>query len=1745
MKILLFLLLNLVTFCQIISIHSKFINFTFSKKIFEQSKFGNFTNQQFMNCNSQLNGMYEIVSSQKIKLYPAKTLPTSTKINCHPNQFLKSKGISKSFQFKTDNFKLDKVLYDSFLNKLSTHIWFNEAVSYKNLKKNLKMYTQNNKSKHKVSYKLFPQKKSKHFIIDTLIKDNTNQNFIIEISNQLLSIHQAKFQSDYIGYINTKKSKVFKENQKLAHLIFQDQAIFEAQNQGQINLKVYLPQLLTNQKPLDFIKINPKVKIQVIDNSYNYYSNNIKSPCYISFKGDFKPDQNYKITLLKGLKTRSFELKKDKINNLLSPHYLPYFKLISKKPRLSPNNQSFEVQYTNQKQVQVVVEKLLNQNYRYFINFQRARLRDFHLYSKVIKNYTINLNDKKNIINHKVFKLSDFLNQNSGTFRLSFYSSKKNTKTLLDQKVFHLSDLSITAMLTDKKLLINTQSIAKLSAVSNTIIKVFSKKNQLLTHGITNSEGILILPIKHLKNKPFSIIATNKKQKSFLLLNSPVGKAKQNSTLIDQYKAYIHLERGLIRPSESIHSAIIIKNKEFQSISIPLKFQLRDPSGFIVQEKIFSTNDKGLFEIQVKSHNYWKTGVYRYEVYLGQILIGSKKLQIESFLAPKVKNTIDIQNKHLYQNENIKISLTSKYYFGAPAANLKATLKLSAFTKTNQLKSWPDYHFGDHKELINNNDFLLKTYPFTLKDDARMSFHLPLVLNKQSSLMLNGLVSFSVFDDSKEVNSFENFTLYPSKKMIGIKALFKNRVKSSKDHDFKIILIDPKSNKKIESKLQVKVYKKVWQYQYDSQRNYGQYQEQHILIETKEIQAQQKLTLNHSQSGNYYLEVKDRVGGHKSTYSYYVSGWSFEGPNKLSENTLNIQSNLKTIKSNKDIIKLDIQSQMPGKLLIVVEDSDILFHQFYTMSGTTAHIVLPKIKKISSDFTIHAYLTRPSNFEKNILPFRSYGSIDIKVSQEKHHIYPKFKVNSTTKSNQNVVVTVSSLKKGDICIISAVDQGIHDMISEKYIDPFLAFQRKKLKTLEYYDFYNHLDFLISNLNYKSFGGDEPSESRRKRHLSPDSLNERVQSFSHWSSFLIADSNGEVKWKFPIKSFQGEIKLKTIVINESQIGGNHVNIISQDPIYVKASLPRYLVNKDRLKIPYKIFNSSNKEQNLHLKVSLNDKSIYLKQSKYILKPKQRFSSNFILNTKLLNNQSKGILNFKLMSSTGLKYSKSYTLPSIPLLQNKTYSKMVALKEDITITFPDKFFKEQNPQLIITVKDDPRQVLKKSMQNLIAYPYGCTEQTSSKLMALNEIFKIVNDKEKPIIQSFIKAGMLKLFNLQTNRGDFNYWQGGNYINQFASIYTSHILLKLEQNNFLLTKPIKKLILQNLHKKINQNNHDFQSLYIAWILKNYDHLSRSNYHALFEKYKNSNKLMVQSFLYALSKMFQENHRANQLEIKILKSLKKYLIKREYSLNFNSTIRNKSFSLYLYLSNGGKRSKVQKYLDLLFLKLSQNELYSTQEKAFTLMLFSDQMKDWPHSQSKPTLLINNKKFKLSSKTVFKQIINEKQIKLSIKDGFSYLFVELLGKAPLTISNDNKLDSKITIDTSLVDSNDKQVNIHQLKVSQKIFKKIIINTSQKMANLVLISKVPSCFESINPRLNKSFKLPKKLKQSNIIINNLDLRDDRLIAFLQVNKKGVYYHPIQISFAGKCSNLETSIEAMYDSRIFDYHLKNKSYTILK
>lgn len=121
------------------------------------------------------------------------------------------------------------------------------------------------------------------------------------------------------------------------------------------------------------------------------------------------------------------------------------------------------------------------------------------------------------------------------------------------------------------------------------------------------------------------------------------------------------------------------------------------------------------------------------------------------------------------------------------------------------------------------------------------------------------------------------------------------------------------------------------------------------------------------------------------------------------------------------------------------------------------------------------------------------------------------------------------------------------------------------------------------------------------------------------------------------------------------------------------------------------------------------------------------------------------------------------------------------------------------------------LEDAVDALINYPYGCVEQTSSRLLPVVALYALHKDYPLGLGQdprAFVKAGVERLLAMQTREGGFAYWPGGQTVHPYASAYATWVLWLADQAGYPVPEDALGRALADLERRIGEVSVDAAS-------------------------------------------------------------------------------------------------------------------------------------------------------------------------------------------------------------------------------------------------------------------------------------------------------------------------------------------------
>jgi uncharacterized protein YfaS (alpha-2-macroglobulin family) len=1718
-----------------------------------------YTHKPLITCMPNIDAVYKYISKSRLEIIPKEPLPTDTSYSCSlDTQYLIDPKEELSFGFDSEGLKL--IDWHYIAKERLLRVVFNDTIDTQRAKEAISIYKLHNLAQTKLHYKISTDN-SRTLLLQ--ITEEVGDNLRFEILPSSITTSNNMLNEKITQNIDHSTATIVKLNEKISPMEIADNPIMEANSDGSFSIVIFTNDTFDDYPIKESIEIDGIGSFEIERDIYlgyhkreevyhlqdSYYATRINSR-------EFQANTHYRLTLKKGLRDYR-ELKEDKVFEFTTGDRKRGVVFDSSKPYLSSLGE-LGFATTNISKATLVLERITRDNYRYFINYHKASTKEADRFTKEIFAKDISLDNPHNQIQKQKISLKELIDEGAyGVYRVSIdYEDRDIDDNIINaraSKVIFVSDIGITLNLSNDQAFVSLLKLSDKSPLNDALVEIYSANNILIASTKSDKDGIAIIEQKSLLSKePKAIIVTTSDDKSFLFIDKSLNsitkkalKSKQN-----RYRASIYFQSNIIRPASTLNAMITLKDRDFISASsTPIRITLSQLYEEPILDEVYSSDELGIINFSYKFSHEDSTGVYILKVYIGDELIGKKRISVEAFLPPKIENHIHTDRPIYRAGEYIETNISSSYLFGAPSSMLDGVVRYSATGSEYKSKKFDGYSFENSLLDSDNEELYIDiSQNIRLDSQGRSSIILPTTTTQKVPSILEATIEATIMDDTQPVATYKSIFIYPYRHLVGIKVA-KNTIESGKEMVANIVLIDPITQERVEGKVSVVIKKQNWHYSYSS--GHYNWESEVEVIDSFSVDANGEFRHTIKENGEYIIEVIDRLGGHSATDTVDVSGWGYSNISpKANLKSVDISFENRLYKKG-DSIKVSLKSPiLDGRILLLLEGDRVYWHKSIEVSRGSAVVDVPIEVDMKRGLYLHAIAIRDTHTLSTLIPFRAMGYKFVKPNREDSRIDISLDYNHTTPSNTKLPLNITTDREVAL-LVSVVDKGILNLVDQKIPEIFDYFNQQPNQKILYYDIYEKVMNSLREGNIISFGSDMDSK-KRKKHLPPEN-EDRVKPFMLWSD-IIYTKDKKATFEMEIPEFSGKASIVVIALDNRSIGVKGDDIVVKDDIIIKPSYPRFILVGDRVEVPIRVFNTTSEPKSVrlthtitpNLSISYDDKEMSIRPNK----------STLITATLEANSIGKGEVVLKTLLDNHT-FSRSVTLLAMSpyALQSKSYQNTTSSSTKIDI--PPIF---EGAEVLINLSDNILGRLYGDLKYLVRYPYGCAEQTSSKISAMFYAKPFM--REGRLLRDsdhFIQQGIKKLSYQQNGYGEFGYWEASGYVDPYASLYASETLLDMNASGYDIDSDVKKRIvkaLTNIIKAKSSLEAKYDNplrVYAGYILSTHNLLDNTLANMLYD-----NKIYSSYYIsYYYMAVILKNMGRDSLAKDILTKAK-LIQDSNYARAFASPNRD------LFLISSIKSRYFDKK-DIKFQSLIDNisKLYSTHTKALAFKAISSYLGRPIDEKMRVALHINGDKKIYQNSTTLTQKLSSNHISIEPLEGIVNYSVEVYKHLPYPIKNQLTDKKSISIKQEFIDSDGYQVDLKNIAQGSEIYSKITVENMKSVDNLVLNQRIPACFDIVNSRINSS--KVKRFADRNLYLDHKDIRDDRLLYFFGVDGKSkrevlsrkpyrsvlvavpeytTIYTPLIATTIGECNLPALTIEAMYDSRIKDY-AKERQMVVVK
>jgi uncharacterized protein YfaS (alpha-2-macroglobulin family) len=1496
----------------------------------------------------------------------------------------------------------------------------------------------------------------------------------------------------------------------------------------------------------------------------------------LSATGDIKPGQSYTLTIEKGLPAADEAVLAETFRQGVDVPDLPASVDFQSQGMFlwASGQHSVALESVNVPKVKLSIDRVYLNNLFFLFEYGSSSYDDYdygyrsnlnHALGDRLKEATITVGGARNRPVVTRLKLDRWVDtKKPGLYRVLVGGGDTEERTR--QRWLLLTDLGVVAKRGSGELLVWVSSLRDLAAMGGAKVTVVSDQNQILAEGSTDAAGMWRLrDAKALgKGRPYLVTVEKGSDFTFLRLDSMlvdttgldvsgapgVGRAGGREAGAG-YQAYLYGERNLYRPGEQLKGVAVVRDGSLATPpAMPLLLRWLDPQGRERATRKLSTDARGTAEIQLDLPAYTLTGHHNLELKVAEKVIGQYAFQVEEFVPDRIKVEIAAPKERVGPGQELRYEVASSYLFGPPAAGLPVESRVRLVDATFHPKGWEGWSFRNAERKLDDREVLAASD--TLDAAGRHSFKVAMPADVPVPSTLEAVLTARVQEQGgRGVAALTRVPIHPYPAYLGLRQVEEGYAQPGQAVAFEYVALTPEGQPVPAGELQAELYRDRWEtvlrhnphgggYTYESTRDPE-------LAGSQQIaggKPRGAFSFTPHRFGSYRVVLTDPRTQASTEVELYVSGegyspWAVKSPARIE---LGLD---KSEYAPGETAKLQVKAPFSGKLLVSVERDEIFDVQVLALAGNTTTVAIPVRAGLRPNAYVTATLVRPVGDLEPGSVGRAFGALPIAVNRTANRIALKIQAPPEVRPETPLTVTVQSAP-GATVTVAAVDEGILQLVAQKTADPFEFFYRKLQLEISSYDTFS---LLLPEPKPRRAGGGEGKEGL-SQYVRTEGIR-RVKPVAFWSGPLRAGADGRVKATFKLPQFQGALRLMAVAADADRFGSAEQLTRVRSPLVVLPTYPRILSFHETLSVPVTVRNDTGRAGAFKVglavggPVQLDPATVAKMRESVAIASGQEKTLYFTVRTGGVPGEA------RFDASAEGNGERTHASESVGVRADLPpasagESGVVAAS---TLRLPFAGAERYRPETVtreLRLGPLPLVQFGGQLRDLLHYPYGCLEQTVSTGMPLIYLGDLARRLDPEILDPkkgfddpavLVQAALRRAAGMQLWSGAFSLWPGGDHPHLWASIYATHFMVEAKRAGHPVEGSVFKNALNWLagsaKAKTEYGSDELErTAYSLYVLARAGRADLGTMDYL--RAKQAKHLAVDSrALLAAAYAAAGNPKATGELVATLGEVE--TVERQTGENFRSTIRTRALLLLALLDAAPASPRIPALVDRLARDVRENPWWTTQEQAFALLALGQLYRrqgEMP-AYSGTVYLGERKVGSFDNQTVtFAGLPGTAPLRIEMAPGWKpgAPFYSLTVRGIPSDQSFKPESAGLEIERDYLNREGGALDLGGVKQGDLIAVRTRVRSvSGAVQNVVVVNLLPSGLEVENPRLETTEQLP-WVKDANLKPDYLDLRDDRILVFLDLpsGQWQTFYSLVRAVAPGTFRLPPVQAEAMYN-----------------
>lgn len=806
------------------------------------------------------------------------------------------------------------------------------------------------------------------------------------------------------------------------------------------------------------------------------------------------------------------------------------------------------------------------------------------------------------------------------------------------------------------------------------------------------------------------------------------------------YQVYSYTDRPVYRPAQTVYFKGIVAQNKRVSQGTAVHIRIKDPSDTVIADQTRTTDGYGGYSGNIQLPAEARLGNYSLETTIGKMSEYSNFSVLE-YRKNEYKLDIQPDRKRYIAGDTIQAKVQASYYFGGPVPGTRLRYTVYSTPKIavsedetfyygfeGEGDGWGDMGYGDvvtQGEAVTNDEGNVNLSIPTKRLDAQMyeqtydqNYAIEVEAVEVSQRPIKGkasvLVARGLLDVEAETDSF----VYAPGDTVKLTTNVTDLDGNPAGIPASVTLSKQETRRGEEG--ETISYRSLWSQQV----------------------KKGSLTFKAPEEGYYNLtiQVLDSQG---HIINQQVGLWVAKG-----EFTTSYRYGLRLIFDKKtyrpgDTAKIIVSAPTDqAPVLLTQETQSIRSARLLPMGASNRVIEIPITRAFEPNVFLCATLIDGKSFYQaerslNVTPEENFLKVQITSDRKRYQPGDKVKLSVKLTDAQNKPV------RGAFSL-GVVDEAIYAVMPDETPDIRRFFQGPANKQVS-----------------TSYSFPEEYSGGPSKDLFQPSVRENFKDTAAWFPSLVTDANGnaQVSFNLPdnLTTWVATVRASTPRL---QVGSSVSTFIETKNLLVRLLTPRFLVEGDRARLGGIVHNNTERPQDL--RISLQGQNLRLESERPIytqIAPGDLSSSYWWVNALQPATAS---ATFK-AQGLGLGDAMKMSFPVLPhAIQQGTAQSggMESAESSLTVNIPANTV-PGSLKTRLEIIASPLQAIQGALRYLKAYPYGCTEQTTSRFLpeaVTSQTMRKLGIKGPKLSKQETQQALSTLYRLQHSDGGWGWWDFG---------------------------------------------------------------------------------------------------------------------------------------------------------------------------------------------------------------------------------------------------------------------------------------------------------------------------------------------------------------------------------------------------